>query len=365
MGWPFSKRPTPSPGAPENAIFERLRSFMSDENAQIAQYPDSLKLLISAGSDADQTPDGYGYFGTSVTNPIPVNGPIGEVLYLSALRVQGKRLLFHRLKSIDKIDAFECVAIDGNYWDILYLDMYHPRKSKRAPNGYAIRPENVLLSGVTGEVPDFPQSLYPSIVSYSEKRFGISIADPEIRMTLETTKFTRPLSHSRKLKLVLNDSSASIDENDIVQELVNEATGSQIVLFNQLQKLAKLEGHFAPDKVLPEIIYFVLAVTTHAIFSSGTFKNPSATADKICLQVLRINLESCGIQSNLAGAVNEYQNRFLLYRDAMPSLADDQSRFGLVVSKRIYGKESPLAGTVLSAATLVILDELKKIIEEF
>jgi hypothetical protein len=41
--------------------------------------------------------------------------------------------------------------------------------------------------GVTA-VPDFPKALYSAIVSYSQRRFGISIADPEVRMALEAIK---------------------------------------------------------------------------------------------------------------------------------------------------------------------------------
>ena len=60
--------------------YELLFQFLSSEAQQTDQYPNSLKLRMLAGSNADQRPDGFGYFGISQTNPIPVNGPIGEIL---------------------------------------------------------------------------------------------------------------------------------------------------------------------------------------------------------------------------------------------------------------------------------------------
>jgi hypothetical protein len=37
--------------------------------------------------------------------------------------------MFHRLGSLGGIDAYEVVSLDGEVWDILFLDLYHPRKS--------------------------------------------------------------------------------------------------------------------------------------------------------------------------------------------------------------------------------------------
>ena len=93
----------------------------------------------------EEVPNGYGDFGTSVTNPIPVNGPLGEVVYLNRLRSRsGAAFLYHRLGSFDtplytrKIDAYELVAADASEWLTLYFDMYHLRRSTKAPSGTQI-----------------------------------------------------------------------------------------------------------------------------------------------------------------------------------------------------------------------------------
>src|SRR3546814_13912845 len=74
-------------------------------------------------------PNGSGPFGFTETNPIPVNGPIGQLAYLSRLETQsGQRILFHRLGAIDKVDVFEAVTFDGSGWFIFFVDLYHPRR---------------------------------------------------------------------------------------------------------------------------------------------------------------------------------------------------------------------------------------------
>jgi hypothetical protein len=202
MVWPFSRKLRPTISPEVDAVFEKLWLFLNDEREQLGQYPDMLKEMALAGADADENPGASGSFGTTWTNPIPVNGPIGEILYLSALRVRDKRIIFHKIKSIDAIDVYECVSLDGFLWGTLYLDMYHPRKSRKAPDGYTIATSNALLSGINAEIPNFPDGLYEQIVAYSEKRFGMSIADPAIRLELGRLHFERPLSHLARLKQI-------------------------------------------------------------------------------------------------------------------------------------------------------------------
>jgi hypothetical protein len=56
------------------------------------------------------------------TNPIPVNGPIGELAYLSKLEtVQGERILFHRIGTVNMIDVLEAVTFSGSEWFILFI----------------------------------------------------------------------------------------------------------------------------------------------------------------------------------------------------------------------------------------------------
>lgn len=202
MAWPFRNKSSQSLPPEVERVFDKLWEILQNEPAQVGQYPEPLRSQMMQGANVDQNAMGHGPFGISLTNPIPVNGPVGEILYLylSALRVRDKRLLFHRIKSTQAIDAFECCSIDGSHWGLLFLDMYHPRKSRKAADGYRLAQKNVLLSGINQEIADFPRALYPAIVEYSKKRFGMSIADPEIRLAIEKIEFERPESHLAQLR---------------------------------------------------------------------------------------------------------------------------------------------------------------------
>ena len=144
-----------------DAIFEKLHRFLNDERAQNDQLPKSYRAEIQAGLDCDEVSDASGEFGRSFQNPIPVNGPIGEILYLSNLRTNDHTpIMFHRIGSKNGADAFETVSLDGKAWDILFLHLYHPRKSRRAPTGYSITQERQnLFLGTTEFVDGFPRHI--------------------------------------------------------------------------------------------------------------------------------------------------------------------------------------------------------------
>lgn len=175
---------------------ENFARFIDDEKAQLRQYPDALKTMIAAGADVDENADAFGKFGLILTNPIPVNGPIGEVIYLSSLRHLGKtKLLFHKIGSLHGIDIFESVGVDGKAWGIFYLDMFHPRKSKKAPDGYSIVPAVSSFCGVDFELPNFPYGLSKAIAEFSKTIPGAPLAEPDVLQAEEKVDFVRPDSH--------------------------------------------------------------------------------------------------------------------------------------------------------------------------
>jgi hypothetical protein len=135
------KKKSPTGQPPEwIKILEKIAGVMEDENLQNSMYHPEITDKVFGGIDVDEFPHGIGEFGRSGENPIPVNGPIGELIYLSCLKTQrtNQRLLFHRLGSEGEIDIYETVSIDGQNWDILFFSMYHPRKSRKAPGGFVI-----------------------------------------------------------------------------------------------------------------------------------------------------------------------------------------------------------------------------------
>ena len=93
-----------------------------------------------------------------------MNGPVGELLYLSRLETAGGvAIAFHRLGAIDEIDVFEIASEDGRHWDVLYLSLYFPRKSKHVPSGYRIMTDEArqraLIRGATLRIDGFPRGI--------------------------------------------------------------------------------------------------------------------------------------------------------------------------------------------------------------
>lgn len=197
FGWPFKKKKSTLPPDVE-AVFQRVSNFLNSDAEQLSRYPPEFRSLLQNAASVDRLPGSSGPFGQVLENPIPVNGPIGEIIYLSALRRNGARVLFHRLGSVDRLDIFECVSADGYDWDLLYFDMYHPRKSHLVPHGYTRAP-NALLSGVNITTSEFPNDIYREVLKYSNGVFGFSLADPSIRLSLESCEFIRPPGHAARL----------------------------------------------------------------------------------------------------------------------------------------------------------------------
>ena len=66
--------------SPEVAkIFEKIARSLEDEDLQNSMLPSGIKEQIIGGLNVDELPHGIGEFGRSAENPIPVNGPMGEL----------------------------------------------------------------------------------------------------------------------------------------------------------------------------------------------------------------------------------------------------------------------------------------------
>ncbi len=200
---PENPPPTRNEPSPTDAIFEKLHRFLDDERAQNAQLPESYRAQIQGGLDCDEIPGTIGEFGRSLQNPIPVNGPIGQILYLSNLRTKNRiPIMFHRVGSKNGVDAFETVSLDGKVWDMLFLRLYHPRKSRRAPGGYSIaqgKERQVLFLGTTEFVDGFPRHIQDAARDACQQWIGIPMRPPELRRALEQVVFSRPKEHQDRL----------------------------------------------------------------------------------------------------------------------------------------------------------------------
>lgn len=153
-----------------------------DLQSQIVFMDLMAKDKIELGESCDEIPGASGPFGLCPGNPVPVNGPVGETLYLNRLRSgNGTGFLYHRLGSVASpvyphpVDRFECVAADASEWKVLYMAQYFPRRSRRAPEGLTLKPWSAMAGrlkllcrldfmGTHLRIPDFPYGL-PAVIA--------------------------------------------------------------------------------------------------------------------------------------------------------------------------------------------------------
>lgn len=192
--------------------FALIQRVLEDEAFQLEFVHPAIRKTIESGPIYDKNPKGSGPFGFVDTNPIPVNGPIGELAYLSRLEtLGGQRLLFHRLGSIGTIDAFEAVSFDGKEWFILFADFYHPKKSRVAPEGLRFTKDLAQFSGFTSRCENFPYDFMEKKSAQPSSPVSLAyIAMSKIAPFLQAKVCNRPLAHRAKLDLVMSRVSGMV-----------------------------------------------------------------------------------------------------------------------------------------------------------
>jgi len=188
-------------------VFKKVHRLMDNEKSQIERLPEPLRSEVRDGVGCDQITGATGEFGHDPRNSVPVNGPLGAMIYLSNLRTDNSQpIMFHRLGSVSNVDVYETVSVDGAKWDILFLHQYHPRKSRRLPSGYQIATDaefNRLLFGINEYLAGFPEHLADAIAKASEGLFGVRVRPPQIREALGRAIFERPTDHLARLKIIM------------------------------------------------------------------------------------------------------------------------------------------------------------------
>jgi hypothetical protein len=195
----FGESPT------DKALKDAMRMLwrlVDDEAYQNDILPAPMSDPIKNGAAVDKVPNGSGAFGLDKGNPIPVNGALGELSYLSRIETpKGEFLLFHRIGAINLIDVFEAVTITGSSWHILFLDCYHPRRSRLAPDGFRLgKPRQ--FSGFHTYCANFPSDFVECKRSAPDGlRIGY-VAVSNVEPALRDNRFERPIAHKAKLAIV-------------------------------------------------------------------------------------------------------------------------------------------------------------------
>lgn len=187
-------------------IFDKLFHLLENDAAQNERLPEPFRSSIKSGLSCDALPGASGEFGLSPTNPIPVNGPTGEVLYLSRLRTDpglkalwsvAQPVMFHRLRSEDgptgAVDAYEVLSLDRRVRQTLYLSLYHPRKSRHAPRGFTLARKfdnDNITYGVNHFVTGFPAKLDAHIRNWHMEKLGIPLPVQQVRKAVNGSPLT-------------------------------------------------------------------------------------------------------------------------------------------------------------------------------
>lgn len=181
-----------------------VHRILDDEAFQLELVHPAMKDMLEAAPAYDKDPSGSGPFGFTETNPIAVNGPIGQLAYLSKLETQsGQRILFHRLGAIGTVDVFEAVSFNGAEWFILFVDLYHPRRSRLAPEGFRFTKDVAQFSGFHKFCEQFPYDFAEK--KGAERESGLSMAYiplSKVSEQIHKRVFNRPLAHKAKLDIV-------------------------------------------------------------------------------------------------------------------------------------------------------------------
>lgn len=315
-------RSKPRDDAPIEPAFARIDRVLTNEAEQNRLMPDAIRQKLERGESCDTVKGAEGEFGRSHKNPIPVNGPIGEVLYLSSLETKDGCFLFaHRLGAIEGIDVFETVTSDGSLWDILFFDLYHPRKSKLAPNGYFFRSHGAgpIISATNQTVAEFPGEMRGAISEWSKSTLGMPIASKEIRLALERVSFARPDEFKSLVDILpLDGRVPHLPDQRLIlaqRHVSSQAVAIEAILQNKI-------GCGTGDRI--ESIYFALASLTYAYLRYGPADRNTGFAEEFQKYVLA---DSISAELSFQQSISKYQVRYKEYWNLMDEMFPKEGGF--------------------------------------
>lgn len=192
-----------------DSIRTQRKSLFEIETPQLAE-------LALAGLDCDQLPNARGDFGHFFRNPIPTNGNYGTLIYLSKLVVEQYQtgLIFHKLGSIRNsltnvgtIDIYEVMDESAKHWDILFIDMFHPRRSNLTPSGYYLKEYDRDMGdmnrslGTVENCSRFPHRIITSLIAAGNSRYAM------VEQTLKDLEYNDvslnpPEEHNKKVESI-------------------------------------------------------------------------------------------------------------------------------------------------------------------
>ncbi len=295
------------------AVFEKLDFFFQNEKAQTDRLAEPFRSQVLGGASCDEVAGATGEFGTRLSNPIPVNGPIGELIYLSNLRVAPANtpIMFHRLGSIRGIDVFEIVSFDGAAWDFLFFDMYHPRKSHVSPPGYQMatgKDRKSMLFGTNEFVASFPDQLMDAISRTYDRSIGVKMRPKEVHEAIERGRFKRPDAHQSTYGVLHERRAPKTTEKATIDFVGVGQTLARILLDPDYcwRDVCKLREYEVPNAVATcEMVFVRAAIVKDAVdqvYSNNARSELKAGVDK-CVEETFTN------KKDTEETLDHYQNK--------------------------------------------------------
>lgn len=359
-----------------NRIFEHTLQILNNDELQNSLMSEKVRLLLEQGGIRDEVPHPRGAFGRSLHNPIPVNGPLGEITYLSSLRTitKGERIAFYRLGSIDTIDIYEAVSFDGSHWDILYFDCYYKCKSTKLPSGYSID----TVKGITGTnsfIPGFPYNIEYFVKRCSIDIFGYPFLNPGIKkisphtMVRNAGQVTYLRSTLRCIELEKN--ILSFDRNFLLYtksgKYYDRYIARQVLIFMLRSALQYIQSHVIADEWMTPIFppsykkdssCFIICIVSYILLERTLISYGRNITNDILYDLRR---EFCQCFSCYKGIDKFFDRITEHYRSVLPTNRDEIVKFLLeqIFDKKISREEDyELYGQVFFVYCRFIFNEI-------
>jgi hypothetical protein len=187
-------------------MFAKMNNMLHDEEIQNGNLDDSLQSILKQNECNRACSPGYGF---SPSDPIRVNGPLGEQLYIAMLRgLDGQAVIGHRLGSLKQLDIFEVATSDFTQWAVLVFDMYYLSKDAVAPAGFIIDPSGIrTLTATNRFMAHFPSNFYSELIDAVSEQIGFPLVNT-LLSDIQSDGITRPEAHQELMSQIVVASRA-------------------------------------------------------------------------------------------------------------------------------------------------------------
>ena len=187
-------------------MFAKMNNMLHDEEIQNGNLDDSLQSILKQNECNRACSPGYGF---SPSDPIRVNGPLGEQLYIAMLRgLDGQAVIGHRLGSLKQLDIFEVATSDFTQWAVLVFDMYYLSKDTVAPAGFIIDLSGIrTLTATNRFMAHFPSNFYSELIDAVSEQIGFPLVNT-LLSDIQSDGITRPEAHQELMSQIVVASRA-------------------------------------------------------------------------------------------------------------------------------------------------------------